>query len=532
MVAALVVLLGALGAVFVTDTSKADAAPAWRLTATVPSCPASVTYGQTVECTVTVTDLTLKTWISSPRTPTGTVALGTILDRLDVDGSPCTLVAVNDRSASCSITVTPTSLGHIAPIATFTPSSGSEFIPSLLATVMYADEAPLTITADDADRTYGDSDPVLGVTYDGFVLGEGTEVLDGELECYSEAVPTSPVGDHAIDCGGLTADNYDITWVPGTLEVTPAPLTVTADDAERTYGDSDPVFGVTYDGFVLDEGTEVLDGELECYSEAVPTSPVGDHAIDCGGLTADNYDITWVPGTLEVTPAPLTVTADDARRVVGTQDPVFGVTYDGFVLDEGTEALDGELECYSDAEPASPVGNYAIDCGGVTADNYELTWVPGTLEVLAAPEAVVTEGSVLAPGGEVNVASDGWAPESEVTVAACGTDLGVVHADASGRVRSTLSLPADLPTGDCDLVLTGTDLAGETYAVVLGITISADAQPTPTPTPTPDPATPVNASGLLPYTGGTVTTLVLTGTVALAAGAALVLLRHRNQTQG
>src|SRR4029077_10299008 len=103
--------------------------------------------------------------------------------------------------------------------------------------------------------------------------------------------------------------NYTLTRVNGTLTITKAPLTVTADDKSRAYGDADPPFTVAYAGFKLADGPSDLGGTVSCSTTAAATSPVGTYAISCSGLTSGNYAITFVAGSLTVGKAALTVTA-------------------------------------------------------------------------------------------------------------------------------------------------------------------------------------------------------------------------------
>ena len=49
---------------------------------------------------------------------------------------------------------------------------------------------------------------------------------------------------------GLTSTNYTISYVSGTLSVTPAGLTVTADPQTKAYGAANPPLTVSYSGFV------------------------------------------------------------------------------------------------------------------------------------------------------------------------------------------------------------------------------------------------------------------------------------------
>ena len=59
--------------------------------------------------------------------------------------------------------------------------------------------------------------------YSGFENGDGPGVLGGTLTFTTPANASSPAGNYAIAPGGLSASNYAITYVPGTLSVIPAP---------------------------------------------------------------------------------------------------------------------------------------------------------------------------------------------------------------------------------------------------------------------------------------------------------------------
>src|SRR5207244_12610539 len=106
--------------------------------------------------------------------------------------------------------------------------------------------ALLTVTADDKARVYGDANPAFDATITGFKNGEnlGTSGVTGSPSCATTAVQASPVGLFPITCllGTLAAGNYDFSFVGGTLTITPAPLSVTADNKSRDYGDTNPSF--------------------------------------------------------------------------------------------------------------------------------------------------------------------------------------------------------------------------------------------------------------------------------------------------
>ena len=64
-----------------------------------------------------------------------------------------------------------------------------------------------------------------------------------------------------------------------------------------------PAFTASYSGFVLEQNESVLDGTLVFSTTANVNSPVGTYPVSASGLTSDNYAITFVNGTLTVTPA-------------------------------------------------------------------------------------------------------------------------------------------------------------------------------------------------------------------------------------
>jgi hypothetical protein len=242
-------------------------------------------------------------------------------------------------------------------------------------------QTPLMVTADNKSKAYGDANPAFTASYSGFVLGQDPSVLGGTLALTTPATASSDVGTYAITPGGLTASNYAISFVNGTLAINKAPLTVTADNKSKTYGDVNPAFTTSYSGFVLGQDPSVLGGMLAFTTPAAASSDVGTYAITPGGLTSSNYAITFVNGTLRVNTAPLTVRADDKSRLYGAGNPKFTASYSGFVLGQDPSVLGGMLTFTTQATAASDVGTYPIIPGGLTSSNYELTFVNGTLAI-------------------------------------------------------------------------------------------------------------------------------------------------------
>jgi hypothetical protein len=122
--------------------------------------------------------------------------------------------------------------------------------------------------------------------------------------------------------------------------VNPAPLTVTANDEVVTYGDAAPTYSASYAGFVNGENPSALGGTLAIGSSYAKNSAVGSYPITIGGLTSNNYTITFVNGTLKVNAAPIAV-----YRVAF-------VNYDGTLLK--VEWVDANSAALAPANPTRP----------------------------------------------------------------------------------------------------------------------------------------------------------------------------------
>src|SRR5204863_11732 len=131
--------------------------------------------------------------------------------------------------------------------------------------------------------------------------------------------------------GSLSATNYTFSFVGGTLAVTHATLTVTADPKSKVYGAGNPSLTYTITGFVNGDPGTVVSGVAGCNTTATPLSGVGGYPITCtqGSLSATNYTFSFVGGTLTVGPATLTVTANDKNREYGDANPSFDATMTG-----------------------------------------------------------------------------------------------------------------------------------------------------------------------------------------------------------
>jgi hypothetical protein len=196
-------------------------------------------------------------------------------------------------------------------------------------------QAPLTVTASNATMTYGGTPPAVTAAITGFVNGETPAVLTTQPVCVSGGSSTTPAGTYpsTTSCSGAAAANYSFNYVKGTLTVNKAPLTVTASNGSMIYGGTPPPVTATIAGFVNGEGPAVLTAPPVCSANASPSPNAGTYPnrTSCSAAAAANYTFNYLKGTLTVTPAPLTVSADNKTRFFGQPNPALTFTVHGLV---------------------------------------------------------------------------------------------------------------------------------------------------------------------------------------------------------
>ena len=244
-------------------------------------------------------------------------------------------------------------------------------------------KAPLNIKADDKTIIQGEEMPSFTASYNGFKLDDDESSLKKAPVFSCEAVSSAQIGEYSIFVAGAESDDYVISYSNGVLRVIETQITVRAVNMSRTYGDENPSFE-----YIVEGGT--LQGKPVLRSEATPYSNVGEYdiIIEKGGVT--NNSVTFVNGVLSIEKAPLTITADNKRIVLGEEMPLFTATYFGFKNDDNQAVLDSEPRFTCSATFNSDPGEYTIEVSGAQARNYDIAYVSGVLTI-EQPLPVVAE---------------------------------------------------------------------------------------------------------------------------------------------
>lgn len=159
-----------------------------------------------------------------------------------------------------------------------------------------------TISFDYLDpKTYGDADfdpgatasSSLPVSYQSSDLNIAT-ISNGKIHITgigNTSITASQSGDSAFKAAANVV-------VP--LMVNKKTLTVTAENKSRSYGEENPEFTISYNGFANGEDKSVIDSYPIAFCAASVTSPEGQYDIVVSGGSDDHYEFYYIDGILTI----------------------------------------------------------------------------------------------------------------------------------------------------------------------------------------------------------------------------------------
>ena len=242
--------------------------------------------------------------------------------------------------------------------------------------------AEVTVTANNANKVYGENDPELKATVTGTL---NNDTVDYTLT----RDPGEDVGKYAIYVtGDEDQGNYHVTYTAGEFEITKSgelilTAELTGESATKVYDGNPLTGGATAN---VKEGTTITystDGGATWTTEVPSITNVGTLNITARAENP-NYEPAETTYSLTVTHATAIVTAENKTKVYGTADPELTATVSG--------TLGNDTVAYTLAREAGEnAGKYKITVTGEeNQGNYKVAYTPGTFEI--TPKTIVPDG--------------------------------------------------------------------------------------------------------------------------------------------
>ena len=197
------------------------------------------------------------------------------------------------------------------------------------------------------------------------------------------------VGTHSANVKVKYSNGVDITVdIPYEYTITPAPLSLTVNNATREYGNPNPEFSSVITGFVEGENADNQNMTVDYTCAADRQSNVGNYRI-LASVNAPNYEVTYHYGTLTVTKAPLTLKVKNTSRLYGDENPQFELIYTGLRNNETSPTWTQAIKVATTATKKSHCGVYPITVSGGVLQNYQVAeYANGELTVSKRPLTV------------------------------------------------------------------------------------------------------------------------------------------------
>jgi len=487
------------------------------------------TFGDSVTFTANV--------MGSLGTPTGTVDF--FDGNPNAGGTKLGSGGVDSQGVATFSTTTLDVAGSLHQIfAVYNPDVSGDYASSTTTqpASLTVNPAPLTITANDASKVYGDPLPTFTFSYSGFQNGDTASSLTTGPSIDTSATQFSPVtpDGYTITPTGAVDPDYTFTDVPGTLTVTTAPLTVTGLTANSKVYDGTPTD-------TLDTTSVALSGVLNSDDVSLDTSgytasfadknvgtgkAVTVSGLSLAGADAGNYALVQPTGlTADITTATITVSGVTANSKVydGTPTDTLDTTsaaLSGVVTgDDVSLDTSGATASFADKNVGTgkAVTVEGMTISGTDAGNYTLTQPTGlTANITAATVTVsgVTANSKVYDGtttdtlDTTSAALSGVVSGDDVSLVTSGYTATFADQNAGTGVAVTVS----------GLSLSGADAGNYTLAQPAGLTaditrailaVTANAQ-----TMTYGGTVPALTYGVTGLVDGDTTGTVLSGSLA------------------
>ncbi|HJT74713.1 MAG TPA: MBG domain-containing protein, partial [Chitinophaga sp.] len=341
----------------------------------------TLTIGQASQ-TINFPALTNKTYGDAPFT----------LSATSTSGLPVTYMVTSGPATVNGNTLTITGAGSVTVTAT-QPGDANYTAATAVNRTFNVGTATLTVTADDKQKAYGATNPVLTYTFTGLLNGDDNSVVSGTPVLNTTADASSLAGNYpiTITAGTLSAANYTFTTVNGILTVGQASQTISFPAiTDKVYGDAAFTLSASSNSglpvsYSIISGPATVNGNTITITGAGTVTIAANQAGD-----ASYFPATQATQSFNISKAPLTVTAsDDTRTYNGAAyTGGNGVTYVGFVNGDNATKLGGNITYAGSAQGAVNAGTYTIAPLGLASNDYSITYADGQLTITKATQQI------------------------------------------------------------------------------------------------------------------------------------------------
>jgi hypothetical protein len=264
---------------------------------------------------------------------------------------------------------------------TFTPTDLTTYAVATNAVSLVVWPAPLTVTASNASRLFGQTNPI----FTGSIVGlQNNDNISASFSCTAttnNAAGIYPIVPSLIDPANRRT-NYSVTLVNGSLTVTLPPLQITWTNPQSV------TYGTPLGSNQLNASANIA-GNFSYIPQPGTVLTTGTNALSAIFVPTDTNDYNSVTNSVNliVKPATLTVTAANTNRAFGVANPTLTGTIAGL---SNADNITATYSC--SAGLANSPGAYAIVPALIDPSNlqsnYTVHLVNGTLTVTQATPLV------------------------------------------------------------------------------------------------------------------------------------------------
>ncbi len=188
---------------------------------------------------------------------------------------------------------------------------------------------------------------------------------------------------------------------------------------EFTYGDNNPIALVASSNYGQITFSSSNPAKLMITGTNAFINGAGTFTITASTPEDGNHFAASASQEITINKAALTVTANNAKRVYGDNDPEFTCNFKGFVNGDTKSDLTAQISIKSNAVLTSPVGTYEIFVTATKDENYEFVCKKGVLSVERA-QLIVSAKELTREYGDENpeftCVYSGWKNNENSTV--------------------------------------------------------------------------------------------------------------------